>query len=84
MKILDILVKTPNNYICFNCSDYNNQIADICELWRIIGVFNNVTKSDGSKENLVKIIRADSLGEFSWDYKKNGVETSTTDYGSND
>ena len=74
----------PNNYVYFNCSDYNNPTADTCELWRIIGVFNNVTKSDGSKENLVKIIRADSLGDYSWDYKKTGVGTSTTNYGSND
>ena len=76
--------KDPSNYVYFNCSDYNNPTADTCELWRIIGVFNNVTKGDGSKENLVKIIRADSLGSYSWDYKKNGVGTSTTDYGSND
>ncbi len=74
----------PNNYVYFNCSDYNNPTADTCELWRIIGVFNNVTKSDGSKENLVKIIRADSLGDYSWDYKKNEVGTSTSDRGSND
>ena len=41
----------PNNYVYFNCSDYSNPTADTCELWRIIGVFNNVTKRDGSKEN---------------------------------
>ena len=76
--------KDPSNYVYFNCSDYSNPTADTCELWRIIGVFNNVTKSDGSKENLVKIIRADSLGNYSWDYKKNGVGTSTSDHGSND
>ena len=52
----------PSNYVYFNCSDYANPTADTCELWRIIGVFNNVTKSDGSKENLVKIIRNDCLG----------------------
>ena len=74
----------PSNYVYFNCSDYNNPTADTCELWRIIGVFNNVTKGDGSKENLVKIIRADSLGNYSWDYKKKGVGTSTEDSGSND
>ena len=74
----------PSNYVYFNCSDYNNPTADTCELWRVIGVFNNVTKADGSKENLVKIIRADSLGSYSWDYKKTGVGTSTEDYGSND
>ena len=75
--------KDPSNYVYFNCSDYNNPTADTCELWRIIGVFNNVTKSDGSKENLVKIIRADSLGNYSWDNK----DTSTgaeTKYGKND
>ena len=76
--------KDPSNYVYFNCSDYSNPTADTCELWRIIGVFNNVTKSDGTKENLVKIIRADSLGSYSWDYKKNGVGTSTSDYSSND
>ena len=76
--------KDPSNYVYFNCSDYNNPTADTCELWRIIGVFNNVTKSDGSKENLVKIIRADSLGNYFWDYKKKGVGTSTDDGGSND
>ena len=74
----------PNNYIYFNCSDYNNQSDSTCEKWRIIGVFNNVTKGDGTKENLVKIIRADSLGGFHWDSKKSGVGTSTDDYGSND
>ena len=58
--------KDPSNYVYFNCSDYNNQTADSCELWRIIGVFNNVAKEDGSKENLVKIIRDETLGDFNW------------------
>ena len=57
----------PNNYVYFNCSDYNNQTADTCELWRIIGVFNNVTMSNGKKENLVKIIRDDGIGDIAWD-----------------
>ncbi len=71
----------PSNYIYFNCSDYNNPTADTCELWRIIGVFNNVTKGDGSKENLVKIIRADSLGDYSWDSSDSSVNSG---YGVND
>ncbi len=76
----------PNNYVYFNCSDYSNQSDSTCEKWRIIGVFKNVTKSDGTKEDLVKIVKDERLGNesFSWDYKKNGVGTSTTDYGSND
>ena len=57
----------PNNYVYFNCSDYSNQSDSTCEKWRIIGVFKNITKSDGSKADLVKIIRDDSLGSIAWD-----------------
>ena len=56
----------PNNYVYFNCSDYSNQSDSTCEKWRIIGVFKNMTKEDGSKEDLVKIIRDDSLGDIVW------------------
>ena len=76
----------PNNYVYFNCSDYNNQSDSTCEKWRIIGVFKNVTKEDGTKEDLVKIVKDDRLNNtgISWDYKKNGVGTSTNAWGSND
>ena len=57
----------PNNYVYFNCSDYSNQSDSTCEKWRIIGVFKNMTKEDGSKADLVKIIRDDSLGDIAWD-----------------
>ena len=66
----------PNNYVYFNCSDYNNQSDSTCEKWRIIGVFKNMTKSNGSKEDLVKIIRDDRLGNISWD-STNGNDWST-------
>ena len=56
--------KNPDNYVYFNCSDYNNQTADTCEKWRIIGLFNNMTKGDGTQENLVKLIRNDSIGNY--------------------
>ena len=76
----------PNNYVYFNCSDYSNQSDSTCEKWRIIGVFKNVTKSDGTKEDLVKIIRDDRLENqgFGWDEKETGVGTSKSIYGSND
>ena len=57
----------PNNYVYFNCSDYSNQSDNTCEKWRIIGVFKNITKEDGTKEDLVKIIRNDFIGELRWD-----------------
>ena len=56
----------PNNYVYFNCDDYNNPSNSTCELWRIIGVFNE--NSHGvSGEKLVKLIRASSIGRMAWD-----------------
>ena len=49
--------KDPNNYVYFNCSDYSNQSDSTCEKWRIIGVFKNMTKENGTKDDLVKIVR---------------------------
>ena len=56
---------SPNNYIYFNCSDYNNQTSDTCELWRIIGVF------DGK----VKIMRNEIIGSYSWDTSASDVNS---------
>ena len=56
---------SPNNYIYFNCSDYNNQSDTTCEKWRIIGVF------DGK----VKIMRNESIGDYSWDTSASGVNS---------
>ena len=56
----------PNNYVYFNCDDYNNPSSSTCELWRIIGVFNE--NSHGiNGEKLIKIIRSNSLGNIAWD-----------------
>ena len=52
----------------------NNYITYNNEVWRIIGVF------DGR----IKIIRNDSIDKMYWDYKKSGVGSSTSNYGSND
>ena len=60
----------PNNYIYFNCSGYP---STNCELWRIIGIFGGKTK----------IIRNESIGEYSWD-NKNTSTGAETDTGKND
>ena len=52
---------SPNNYIYFNCSDYNNQSDTTCEKWRIIGVFGNQ----------VKIMRNEIIGRYSWNTNTN-------------
>ena len=54
----------PNNYVLFNE-----------ELWRIIGIFDENTHGVAGTE-LVKIIRDESIGNYSWDNKSR--------YGSND
>ena len=46
--------KNPNNYVWFNN-----------ELWRIIGVFDSASHGQSGK-NLVKIIRANSIGGLAW------------------
>ena len=62
---------SPNNYIYFNCSDYNNQSSSTCETWRIIGVF------DGN----VKIMRGSVIGYYSWD---TSVSSINSGYGVNE
>ena len=57
----------PSNYVYFNCSDYSNQSDSTCEKWRIIGVFKNITDSNNSKADLVKIIRDSTIGGYSYD-----------------
>ena len=48
----------PNNYVSFNG-----------ELWRIIGVFNNINDGNGNEETRLKIIRDEPIGRYSWDNK---------------
>ncbi len=50
----------PNNYVSFNN-----------ELWRIIGVMKDIENPDGTKEDKVKIIRSESIGNYSWSNESN-------------
>ena len=47
----------PRNYVEF---------GNIGELWRIVGIFN-VKDSTGKIERKIKLVRDESLGNFSWD-----------------
>ena len=55
----------PNNYIDIGDRDGDGNPI----LWRVIGVMNNITSLDDieKQESLVKIIRADNIGDYSWD-----------------
>ena len=73
-KNLRYVGASPKNYLKFNG-----------ETWRIIGVFNNITTIDENgeekKESLVKIVRNDLLGSYSWDSSES---TKNDGYGINE
>ena len=54
----------PDNYVTFND-----------ETWRIIGAFHDVDDGTGKKETRLKIIRDESIGEYSWDSSANSVNS---------
>ncbi len=64
---------TANNYIDIGDKDGNGNPI----LWRIIGVMNKITNLDNNEqqESLVKIIRAESIGDYSWDSSAEGINS---------
>jgi hypothetical protein len=63
--------KDPSNYLCFDEKCSNGT-------WRIIGVMNNIKTESKITQSLVKIIRADSLGDYAWDSdRKNNWATAS-------
>ncbi len=58
---------TVDNNLRYIGADPNNYILIDGELWRIIGVMNNISDSTGNKEARLKIIRNDTIGMASWD-----------------
>ena len=58
----------PNNYVSFNN-----------ELWRVIGVMNNIDDGTGKKETRLKIIRDEPIGNYSWDNKGSYGENDWSD-----
>ncbi len=61
--------KNPCNYVTFNGEKAG---------WRIIGILNT---PEGQR---MKLIRTNSLGNYSWDNKAEGTGSSTVKWGSND
>jgi len=68
------------------CKNFlNYDIDDMCgtvtinagtpRLYRIIGLFKDMKLSDGTKQDLVKVMRNDSIGYFAWDLtaEQNGL-----------
>ncbi len=53
---------SPDNYVMFNN-----------ELWRIIGVMNNIEDGKSNKETRIKLIRDENIGSFPWDSSNSSV-----------
>ena len=60
--------KTTDNNLRYIGANPNNYVSFNNELWRIIGVFNNIDDGTGTKETRLKIIRSEPIGNYSWDY----------------
>ena len=76
--------ETTDNNLRYIGADPNNYVSFNNELWRIIGVMNNIDDGTGRKETRLKIIRDEPIGTYSWDNKPNGTGSSISSYGSND
>ncbi len=63
-----------NNYVYYNCENENNQTKDTCEIWRIIGVF------DDNKGEHLKIVKNSVLenGKLPKTYIVDGREYNIT------
>ena len=70
---------TPDKNLRYTGANPKNYISFNDETWRIIGVFNNVTSIDENgnekTESLVKIIRNDILGSYSWDSSESTINS---------
>ena len=65
----------PYNYIYFNCDDLNNQTAETCEVWRIIGVFD-VDDGTGNYQKRIKLVRGSAFfNTKEWDEYNNGLQS---------
>ena len=51
-------------------ADPNNYVSIDGDIWRIIGVMKDVDDGTGNKGDRVKLIRASSIGGYSWDTSK--------------
>ena len=55
--------------------DPNNYVSVDGDIWRIIGVMKNVDDGSGNKEDRVKIIRSESIGDYSWDTSESSINS---------
>ena len=73
------LDKTKDNNLRYVGANPKNYVRFNNELWRIIGVFNNIDNGNNTKETRIKLIRDESIGEYSWNSKDSNKSNDWTD-----
>ena len=64
---------TSDNNLRYVGANPCNYVKIDNEIWRIIGVMNNIDDGTGKKETRIKLIRKDGIGEYSWDTSESSV-----------
>ena len=68
---------TADNNLRYVGADPNNYVKFNNELWRIVGVMNNIQTSSGQSQSLLKIRRANELGRYSWDTTDESIDSAS-------
>ena len=58
---------TSDNNLRYVGANPCNYVKIDNEIWRIIGLMNNIDDGTGKKETRIKLIRNESIGTYSWD-----------------
>ncbi len=66
---------TSDNNLRYVGANPCNYVKIDNEFWRIIGVMNNIDDGTGKKESRLKLIRNESIGNYSWDTSDSSVNS---------
>ena len=64
---------TSDNNLRYVGANPCNYVKIDNEIWRIMGVMNNIDDGTGKKETRIKLIRNEAIGEYSWDTSESSV-----------
>ena len=67
--------ETSDNNLRYIGANPNNYVSVDGELWRIIGVMNNIDDGTGKSESRIKLIRNESIGSYSWDTSDSSINS---------
>ena len=64
---------TADNNLRYVGANPCNYVKVDNEIWRIIGIMNNIDDGTGKKESRLKLIRSESIGKYSWDSSDSSI-----------